>query len=254
LAGEVLGIGRRAASLAAAERVGAVSRSTLNLAEGVAEADLIIVCTPVAEIVDHVRSVAAAAPRGALITDAGSTKGWIVGQLAADLAPGARFVGSHPLAGSERSGAAHADADLFAGRVAVLTPTPATPQTDVAETARLWQGLGAVVCELSPEAHDRTLAATSHVPHLVAYALAASVPEADWPFAGGGLRDTTRIAGSDPDLWRQIFATNREEVLCALERYERELAALHEALQQRDDARLSDLLQQAKRRREGGIG
>jgi prephenate dehydrogenase len=255
LAENVVGIGRRAVSLDMAHRVGAVTQSTQDLASGLAGADLAIVCTPVAQIVEHVRQVAAISYARTLITDVGSTKGWIISEIDRLFAEGTlpaatRYVGSHPIAGSEQTGVAHADADLLVGRVVVVTPTPRTTETDVATLADFWTALGADVRRLTPEIHDQVLAATSHVPHVVAFALANSVPGDQWPLSAGGLRDTTRIAGSDAELWTQILSSNRAAVLAALDGFGESLGALREALVQRDDTALLQLLLEAKRKRD----
>lgn len=254
LAENIVGIGRRAISLDTAHRVGAVTQSTQDLRSGAVGADLVVVCTPVAQIVEHVRQAAACSARS-LITDVGSTKGWIVGQIDVllqngSLPEGTRYVGSHPIAGSEQTGVAQADAELFEGRVVVVTPTARTAEADVTAVSDFWSALGAEVRRLSPEAHDAVLAATSHVPHAAAFALAASVADEDWPLSAGGLRDTTRIAASDPELWSQILLTNRDEVLKSLERYQQSLDGLRDALRQGDKTRLLELLQEAKRKRD----
>lgn len=252
---------------------------------GVAGADLVVVCTPVGAIVDSVRQVAAACagapgaerretsftspadfaalpqPRAtlpqprALITDVGSTKGRIVGEIdelfAKGVLPvGTRYVGSHPIAGSEQTGVARADAELFHRRVVVVTPTPRSAEADVAMLSEFWAALGAEVRQLTPDAHDAVLAVTSHMPHVVAFALAACVPDDHWPLSAGGLRDTTRIAASDAELWTQILLSNRDHVLEALERYEQSLDGLRAALRQGDPAPLKQLLSQAKRKRD----
>jgi prephenate dehydrogenase len=255
LAENVVGVGRRAVSLDMAHRVGAVTQSTQDLARGLAGADLAIICTPVAQIVELVQRVAAIGSDRTLITDVGSTKGWIVGQIDRLLAEGSlpagtRYLGSHPIAGSEQSGVTHADADLFVGRAVVVTPTERTAETDVAAMCDFWSALGADVRRLSPEAHDRVLAATSHVPHVVAFALANSVPDDQWPLSAGGLRDTTRIAASDTELWAQILVSNRDAVLAALDGFGDSLSALREALRQGDDGQLRQLLHEAKRKRD----
>lgn len=250
LADEVVGIGRREETLRAASMVGAITRSTLKLAEGVAEAELVVVCTPVASIVEHVRQAATHCPAGALITDAGSTKASIVAGLNGSLARGVRFLGSHPLAGSEKQGPGEATADLFAGRTVVVTPTPATAQEDVNEIERFWTALGARVVCLTPEAHDRAVAASSHLPHLVAAALAEAVPVAALPLTAGGYRDTTRVAGGDPELWTQILLDNREHVLEALAPFEQVVAELRQALEAGDRELLKDSLTKAKTKRD----
>ena len=257
LAEEVVGVGRRTSSLEKAAEFGTIDRGTTNLAEGVAGADLAIVATPVAGIVDAVRSVAQAAPRAA-ITDAGSTKAEICRALrgpaagnpdAGAVAPG-RFVGSHPLAGDHRTGPEHARGDLFEGRTVVITPQDDTPPGLVERFQEFWQSLGAEVALLSPEEHDRALAATSHLPHLVAAALAAATPEEWLRLTGTGWADATRIAAGDPQLWTQIFGQNRVGVIDALRRFEHRLQALEEAIVSVDDAALLSGLQEARRIRD----
>lgn len=257
LAEEVIGVGRRAASLKKAVDLGTIDWGTTNLVEGVAEADLAIVATPVASIVDAVRSIAQASGR-AVITDAGSTKAEICRALrrpavehseSSAVAP-ARFVGSHPLAGDHRTGPEHARADLLQGRTVVITPDDDTPPGLVLRFQEFWQSLGAEVTLLSPEEHDRALAATSHLPHLVAAALAAATPEEWLQLAATGWGDTTRIAAGDPQLWTQIFGQNRVAVIDALRRFEHRLALFEEAISGPDAAALSAQLQEAKRIRD----
>ncbi len=254
-AGQVIGIGRRSARLRKALRRGAVHRITTDLASGVAAADLVIVCTPVASIVPLARQVAAACPAAALITDAGSTKANIVSALDRHLARkraarGPGFVGSHPLAGDHRTGAEHARADLFEGRTVVVTPTPRSVRRHVAGLRAFWRGLGSRVVSMTPAVHDRALAATSHVPHLVASALAAATPEAHLDLVAGGWLDSTRIAAGDPALWHEILLDNRANVLRSLARVERMLGKLRAALDPEDEEQLNRLLAQAKRRRD----
>jgi prephenate dehydrogenase len=249
LAREVIGIGRREASVNEAQRFGAIDRGTTDLNEGVATAELIVVCTPVDTITSMVVLTAAACRPNALITDAGSTKEAITSTIDAALSgrrAGSPFVGSHPLAGDHRGGVEFARADLFDGRTVVVTPTSETRPAAVVEVTDFWQSLGATVTTMSPAEHDAALAATSHLPHLVAAALAASTPEKLLPLAASGWRDTTRVAAGEPSLWQPIFATNRRHVLSALDRFREKLAALRESLDQADDGQLLRILEQAK--------
>jgi len=250
LADQVIGIGRRQPSLRTARRVGAVTNTTIDPAKGVAGAELIVVCTPVGRIVEDVRRAVQGCPEGTLVTDAGSTKLSIVEALDEGLPRGCRFLGSHPLAGSEKAGAAHARADLFEGRITILTPTKNTRAEDFDTLEWFWSSLGAVVIQMSPADHDRALAVTSHLPHVAAAALVRMQPESHFRLASSGLLDTTRIAAGDPALWRQIVALNRDNVLAALEQYQRQLAAFRTAIQQRDEAALENLLSQAKKNRD----
>jgi prephenate dehydrogenase len=256
LVGEVVGIGRRSASLDKAIECGTIDRGTTNLVDGASGADWVVVATPVAAIVDNVLAVAAAAPRAA-ITDAGSTKAAICRALRSQpLQPDgqpslrSRFIGSHPIAGDHRTGPEHARPDLFADRTVVVTPEDDTPPGLVERATEFWESLGATVELLSPEEHDRALAATSHLPHLVASALAAATPEEWLRLAGTGWADATRIAAGDAGLWTQIFQQNRAGVVDALRRFEHCLAAIADALAKDDAAALAAHLQEAKRIRD----
>jgi prephenate dehydrogenase len=250
LAREVVGIGRSAGSLRVAKKVGAVDKTTTDLAKGVSKAELVVVCTPVKHIVAHVREAAAACPEGSLITDAGSTKAQIVRELDGSLKRGVRFVGSHPLAGGERSGPGEADPKLFVDRLVVLTPREPGPDDDVGTLREFWTSLGARVTETTPEAHDQALAATSHLPHLLASTLAAATPEDLLAFTATGWADTTRIAAGDPELWTQIFLANRDNLLAALGRFESQLEILKKAVQIKDRELLTTILMEAKRNRD----
>jgi prephenate dehydrogenase len=250
LAERVIGIGRRQETLRIARRVGAVSNTTVDLDKGVAEADLVVVCTPVGRIVEDVRKIAECCPEGILITDAGSTKQTIVAALDGNLPRGCRFLGSHPLAGSEKTGPASAAGNLFDGRVAILTPTKNTRAEDFDFLEQFWQSLGSLVVRMTPEEHDKALAVTSHLPHLAASALAAIVPENFFRFAGTGMLDTTRIAAGDPELWLQIFIHNRENILNALQQYGSKLSILHASLRDGDADEILKILTLAKKNRD----
>ncbi len=250
LAKNVIGIGRWQASLRIARRVEAVTHTTIDLTKGVAEAELVIVCTPVGRIVDHVRQAAQHCPERILITDAGSVKHPIVAALDNNVPRGCRFLGSHPLAGSEKTGATYASADLFEGRVAILTPTVNTRAEDFDLLEQFWQSLGSLVVQMSPEEHDQALALTSHLPHVAAAALTLTMPEKFYRLTGSGLLDTTRIAAGDPELWRQILVLNRENILRALEQYGSNLASLHAALRDNNLEEITRFLTQAKKNRD----
>ncbi len=250
LAERVVGIGRSTASLRKAQRRGAVTSTTTRLEQGVADAQLVVVCTPVESIVEHVRAAARACPAGALITDAGSTKGQIASSLDGELGRDVSFVGSHPLAGSEKKGPEFADDRLFEGRVVVITPTRRTRKESVQAVERFWKSLGARVVRMSPDAHDEAVAVTSHVPHVVASALAAATPEAQLPLVATGWLDSTRVAAGDVELWTQILIENRDSVLSALQRYEKGLASFRAALAKGDRKRLAALLRAGKERRD----
>jgi prephenate dehydrogenase len=250
LAQRIVGIGRREETLKTAQRLGALTDWTLNLSQGVGDSELIVVCTPVEQIPQHVLAAAGACPAGALITDAGSTKQTILAALNGTLDRTARFIGSHPLAGSEKQGPAEANAELFVGRTVVVTPTRRNSKQDFRDVEAFWRALGADVIQMTPAAHDRRLAASSHLAHLVAAALADAVRPADHPLTAGGFRDTTRIAAGDPELWTQILLDNRQNVLRALEPFERSLAAMQKALKSGSRAQLKRILTTAKIKRD----
>jgi prephenate dehydrogenase len=250
LAKNVVGIGRRQVSLRVARQIGAVDHTTIDLNKGVADAELVVVCSPVGRIVEHVRQSAQHCPERTLLTDVGSVKQAIVAPLDAGLARGCRFLGGHPVAGSEKTGPGNASAELFEGRIAILTPTKNTRAEDYDLLEELWRSLGSVVVKMTPEDHDQALAVTSHLAHVAAAVLAATVSEKLFRFCGSGMLDTSRVATGDPELWRQILSMNRDEVLTALEKYGTNLAALHAALRDDNQDELLRLLTLAKKNRD----
>ncbi|UUO05446.1 prephenate dehydrogenase [Blastopirellula sp. J2-11] len=249
LAKSIIGVGRNKESLVDAQRVGAIDRATTDIADGVKQADLVIVCAPVDKIVGLVHEIDRHCPVGTIVTDAGSTKNEITAALDQGLT-NARFVGGHPLAGGAKAGPKHADACLFVDRTVVLTPTRRTNAAAAEAIEDLWTALGATVVWMKPKEHDEALAFTSHLPHWAAAAVAATTPEKWLPLTSTGWADTTRIASGDAALWRQIFTSNRGHVLKALDKFEKVLAALREALEAENDAKLEKLLNDGKNRRD----
>lgn len=246
LAKRVIGVGRSAASLAAAKRAGAATETTLDLAAAAA-ADLVVVAAGVAAIPGLLDALDTLVEPGTLITDAGSTKASIVAAWERRRrSRRGRFVGSHPIAGSHRRGAAAADATLFAGRIAVVTPAPATPARDAEDAGGLWAALGSTVFMMPPREHDRILAATSHAPHLLAAAIVAATPPATHRFTAGGWRDTTRIAAGDPELWADILLDNAASVAAAMKRFAVAAEKMLLAIEAGDRGRLVKLLHHAK--------
>jgi cyclohexadieny/prephenate dehydrogenase len=250
VAGRILGAGRNKDSLQRAGAAGAIDEAFLEPAAAVHQADVAVFCTPVDLIPEQVLALAPGCRPGTLLTDAGSTKAAIVRRLDGRLPPGVAFVGSHPLAGSEKRGPEHAHADLFQGRLVVLTPTAQTDPEALARTAEFWQALGARVRSMEPEEHDRALALTSHLPHLLAAALAGILPEALHDLTASGFRSTTRVAAGDPALWTGIFEQNRQALLDALALLEGRVAEFRRALETNDRRCLDDLLTQARRVRD----
>ncbi len=222
-------------------------------AEAVAGGDFVVLCTPVATIVPLLREVAPGLAPGALVTDVGSTKGGIVRQAATLSGKDFNFVGSHPMAGSERTGMEHARATLFEGAICFVTPLAHTAEAPVARIAAFWEALGMSVSRVDPDLHDRIVAQVSHLPHLLASTLCAHLAARDpeWGrFSGSGLRDTTRVAAGDPALWRQIFAENRTAVREALDGFGDALASFRRALEEEDDEEVERLLETGKRFRD----
>jgi prephenate dehydrogenase len=250
LASRVVGVGRRQSSLDEALERGAVDQATLDLAGGVAEADVVVFGTPVDLTAELMGEVLAACRAGAVVTDVGSTKRRIVERACSVGASGAVFVGGHPLAGAERRGVAAARADLFDGCTCILTPTDTTPTAAVQRVSRLWQAVGAGVVLLDAAEHDRALAAVSHLPHLAAAAVVNTVAEPHRQFAASGFADATRIALGDPRLWTAIFQHNRDGLLATLSELEHELSRFRKAIDKDDAQAIEALLQQAKRIRD----
>jgi prephenate dehydrogenase len=218
-------------------------------AEAASDAQLVVVCAPVDQIVPLVQQIAAFLPPGAIVTDVGSVKGEICRLGHKALPAGRHFVGSHPMAGSEKTGWEHGRAELFQGRVTFVTPLPETDPKAVAQVAAFWTALGSDAATLEPDVHDEIVAHISHLPQVLASTLCASLARRDpkWRnYSGGGLRDTTRIAGSDPRLWKTILEQNRDEVLRAVRAYQEELHGMERALANRDWFEVQAILERGK--------
>ncbi|HEX3149374.1 MAG TPA: prephenate dehydrogenase/arogenate dehydrogenase family protein [Gemmataceae bacterium] len=246
----VVGVGRNADTLEQARSLGIVDEFTTDLAAGVRDADMVVFCSPVDQIARQIRSAAGAAKAGALLTDAGSTKGTIVRDLDGKLPNHVHFVGAHPLAGSEKQGAENARADLFDGRVCVVTPTANTDPAAIERVSLFWQALGCVVKRLTPEEHDLALATTSHLPHLIASLLAGQLPSKWHEFAATGFRDTTRVAAGDPGLWKAIARENALALSLMLDQFSDRLNELRAAILDENGDALIDILSAGKRVRD----
>lgn len=214
------------------------------------EADLLLVCVPVERIASLIGQVAPHLKAQALVSDVGSTKGTICGEVPAQLNPdAAAFVGSHPMAGSEKTGIEYARADLFEGRTCFVTPTADSPPAATRHLTDFWTGLGMRVRHADPQTHDAIVAHVSHLPHLVASALADALAHtpADWAGASGpGLRDTTRVAGGEPGLWLEIVRQNRAAIGEALRSFSGVFNALAHAVETEDDATVQQVLERGQ--------
>jgi prephenate dehydrogenase len=253
----VIAVARRPETLRLALERGAADAGCADPTEGVREADLVVLCTPVLSMPALVEQIAPSLKPGAVVTDVGSTKVRLCSELPRLLRPETPYVGGHPMAGSERTGVEAARADLFVDATYLLTPTPGTPSGAVDRLEEWVKGLGARPIRLDPEAHDQAVAGISHLPHVVAAALVSAVaaaPGAERPILreliAGGFKSTTRIAASSPEMWRDICLTNRDAVLETLQQFEAELSRFAQALQARDGDALLAAFQQARVARE----
>lgn len=251
LAGEVVGVARQHASLVHALKNGAVDHGTHDLKKAVENADLVILSTPVKTITQMLSSIGGYLKRGCIVTDVGSTKAAIVDAAQKSLPPHAYFVGSHPLAGSEKKGVMFARGDLFNDSVCIVTPNEKTNKQAAEKVKELWVKLGTTVKVVTPAEHDKILAYISHVPHLLAYALIEAVPQEYLGYATQGLKDTTRIAASDPEMWNDICLTNSKNITEAVDGFVKILAVLRKSIVSQDDRSLIEHLKKSKSKRDG---
>jgi prephenate dehydrogenase len=248
---QVVGVFRRSSTLRKALRHKAVDKATMDIAEGVKGADLIIIGSPVHSIPALAWEAARAAKPGAIITDVGSTKAWIVARMEKLLKNSpVSFVGSHPMAGSEKTGVEFARADLLEGSPCIVTRTDRTERKALAKVAGFWKSLGAKVDVMAPAEHDRAVSLISHLPHIVAFSLAGSVPAKELRHAAEGFKDTTRVASSDPELWSDIFLTNRTEVIKAARMFKKYYESLVAAIAKGDRRRTIKTLAAARDKRD----
>lgn len=225
-------------------------------AEAVSNADLVFLAVPVRSITSVVKICAPYLPGGAILTDGGSVKNELVAACETLIPDDCFFVGGHPIAGTEKSGAGAAFPELFQGRRCILTPTSHTDKQALRRVQSLWEAIGCTVECMDPLTHDRVFAAVSHLPHMVAYALVHAVAgsaddeENILAFSAGGFRDFTRIASSDPAMWRDIALMNRVALLALLDRYQQEFVVLKEKIAAADDRWLEHYFTTSKRLRD----
>lgn len=257
--GEVVGVGRRRETLVRAASLGIIDSHTDDVAQAVAGADLVLIAAPVAQTTALLQAIASHLQPETVVTDAGSTKTDVV--LAARAALGSKihqFVPGHPIAGREQNGPEAALSDLYVGKKVILTGLPENPSTAIDRVTDSWQQCGALVHHLSAEAHDAVFAAVSHLPHVLAYALVddiAARPDADrlFQYAASGFRDFTRIAGSSPEMWRDIALANRTALLSELDAYMAKLSQIRALLDQGDGSSLEKIFGGAQAARQAWI-
>jgi prephenate dehydrogenase len=253
---EIAGFVRRAASLKECEKAGAVDFATTDLPAAVWNADLVILCTPLAQMNPLVKQMLPALKRDAIVTDVGSVKVGVVRELESLVQKsGAHFVGSHPMAGAEKTGVAAARADLFANAVCVVTPTKKSNAVAVHKVEQFWKSLGARVLKLPPEQHDLLVSRTSHLPHVVAATLANLVlnpanPKNQAALCANGFRDTTRIASGSPEMWCDIALANKKNLTKSVDAFVVELEKFQKLLNKADAKAISKFFETAKSRRD----
>lgn len=248
---QIVGLGRSTESLQTALALGVIDVASTDVASAVQNADLILIATPVAQTPAILKAIQPHLSPNTIITDAGSTKSDVLAYAQTTLGAQAKqFVGGHPIAGAEKSGVSAATADLYSNKNVVLTPIQDNSVDAIQQVKNLWQSCGANVSEMSAATHDSIFAAVSHLPHLLAFALVddiASRPNAEqlFGFAASGFRDFTRIAGSHPEMWRDISLANKTALLSELNAYQAELARLKQLLENEDGAGLQALFERA---------
>src|SRR5262245_9340557 len=260
LARTVVGHARTPKTREIALRLGLVQEAHATAGEAAKGADLVVLCAPVGAYAALAREVAPALARGAILTDVGSVKGTVVRDVGPSVPKGVHFIPGHPIAGTEHSGPESGFAELFEGRWCVLTPPPGADEVAVRRLSAFWQALGSQVEVMDAQHHDLVLAITSHVPHLIAYNIVNTARHLEQvtdteviKFSAGGFRDFTRIAASDPVMWRDVFLNNKEAVLEMLGRFSEDLTALQRAIRFGDGDILHKLFSESRAVRRGII-
>jgi cyclohexadieny/prephenate dehydrogenase len=248
LAGHIAGYSHRAETVDLARSVGFADSLTTDATECVKDADLVVLCTPVGSFKALAEEIAPNLKPGAILSDAGSVKGAVIRDVGPFVPDGVHFVPAHPIAGTEQSGPTAGFAELFDGRWCILTPPPGADHAAVAKLKVFWEGLGSNVEVMDAHRHDLVLAITSHVPHLIAYNIVGTADDLEnvtegevIKYSAGGFRDFTRIAASDPTMWRDVFLNNKEAVLEVLGRFSEDLSALQRAIRWGDGDALFNL-------------
>jgi len=258
LVGTIAGAARTGKTIETARGLGIIDEGFEDPADAVLGADLVVLCAPVGVCGALTERISASLAPGAILTDVGSVKAAIVQDCAPHVPEGVHYVPGHPIAGTEKSGPEAGFAELFENRWCILTPPAGTSEVATAQLAAFWRALGSDVEIMSPEHHDLVLAITSHVPHLIAYNIVGTAAHLEKvtdteviKYSAGGFRDFTRIAASDPVMWRDVFLNNREAVLEMLGRFTEDLTALQRAIRYGDGDTLHDLFSNARSLRRG---
>jgi cyclohexadieny/prephenate dehydrogenase len=258
LAGEIVTTARSANTRARVEELGIVDRVVKTNAEAVKDADLVILCIPVGACGPVAYEIAPHLKPGAIVSDAGSVKGAVVRDMAPYLPDNVHFIPAHPVAGTEHSGPDSGFAELFIDRWCILTPPEGADPDAVEKLRAFWAGLGARVEIMTPDHHDMVLAITSHLPHLIAYTIVGTADELEGvtqsevlKFSAGGFRDFTRIAASDPTMWRDVFLTNKDAVLEMLGTFNEDLSKLTRAIRRGDGEALFEHFSRTRAIRRG---
>ena len=257
---EIVGASRNPVHLQRAVELGVIDRFDTDLASAVQDADMIFVSVPLGAMGAVFRSIRNALADGAVVTDGGSVKASVVADISEAIGEiPSWFVPGHPIAGTEQSGVDASFSELYKDRRVILTPLAETDAIAVSRVRAMWEAVGATVSEMDVTHHDEVLAATSHLPHVLAYTLVESLARMSeqreiFEYAAGGFRDFTRIASSDPVMWRDICLANGEAVLNMLERFNRDLASLSEAIRSSDGDRILQIFSEAKSARDGFAG
>ncbi len=249
---EIVGVGRSRENLETARQLGIIDRIETRLATAAHDADVIVLAVPVAAMLPTIKELAPHLSPKTIVTDVGSTKRDIISYVQQHLPSHiSRFVPGHPIAGAEKSGAAAAFADLFQGRNVVVTPLPENDAEAVSTISSMWQTCGAIVNTMPALRHDEIFAAVSHLPHLLSFALVEDIASRAnakelFSYAAGGFRDFTRIAGSHPEMWRDICLANRDVLIREIDAYQSQLDRLRGMLEQRDGKSLEEIFGHAR--------
>ena len=261
LADQVVGVGRTIENLELAIKVGAIDRHEQDPKHAMPGTDLVILATPIESYAEHLKKWGGLLDEGTIVSDVGSVKGPLVEQAESLMPPGVYFVGAHPIAGKEKSGVGAASLDLYQNALCLLTPTEKTNAEALSKVQQMWEAAGSTVRSIDPFLHDWILGAVSHLPHVAAFALMNTLNDLQeqtqtkgdtdlLKFSGGGLRDTTRIAASSPEMWRDIFLWNKDNLILMIASLEKHLGKMKSYIQQHDETGIEQEIAKAREARQ----